>query len=119
MSNNASWSTWRSVNSRWNRRRPMQICRATPSGASGKGSSSQQVADGDLDLVVAGTRDAVMMVESEANELSEDQMLGAVMFAHRASQKVVEAIIDLAEQAAKDPWELAPAIDPAATKATR
>ena len=68
-----------------------------------------------LDLIVAGTKDAVMMVESEAKELSEDQMLGAVMFAHRASQKVIEAIIDLAEQAAKDPWELAPAIDTAAT----
>jgi polyribonucleotide nucleotidyltransferase len=79
--------------------------------------SSQQIADGDLDLVVAGTRDAVMMVESEAKELSEDQMLGAVMFAHRASQKVIEAIIKLAEQAAKEPWELAPAVDTAEVKA--
>ena len=65
-----------------------------------------QISEGDLDLVVAGTRDAVMMVESEANELSEDVMLGAVMFAHRASAKVVEGIIRLAEQAAKEPWEL-------------
>jgi polyribonucleotide nucleotidyltransferase len=64
------------------------------------------VAEGELDLVVAGTRDAVMMVESEAKELSEEQMLGAVMFAHRESQKVIEAIIKLAEQAAKEPWEL-------------
>ena len=63
--------------------------------------------EGDLDLVVAGTRDAVLMVESEAKELSEDVMLGAVMFAHRQSQAVVDAIIRLAEQAAKEPWELA------------
>ena len=59
-----------------------------------------------LDLVVAGTRDAVMMVESEAKELSEEEMLGAVMFAHRSMQPVIEAIIKLAEQAAKEPWEL-------------
>src|SRR5437868_6217526 len=75
-----------------------------------------EVAEGRLDLVVAGTRDAVMMVESEAKELSEDEMLGAVMFAHRESQKVIEAIIDLAEQAAKEPWELAPQGDKAAIK---
>ncbi|MCM8556284.1 polyribonucleotide nucleotidyltransferase [Sphingomicrobium sediminis] len=61
---------------------------------------------GQLDLVVAATRDAVMMVESEAKELSEEIMLGAVMFAHDASKKVVDAIISLAEQAAKEPWEL-------------
>src|SRR4051794_28252882 len=66
-----------------------------------------QIAEGRLDLVVAGTRDAVMMVESEAKELSEDDMLGAVMFAHRSIQPVIEAIIKLAEQAAKEPWELA------------
>jgi polyribonucleotide nucleotidyltransferase len=75
-----------------------------------------EVAEGRLDLVVAGTRDAVMMVESEAKELSEDEMLGAVMFAHRESQKVIEAIIDLAEQAAKEPWELAASGDKAAIK---
>ncbi|HET9353121.1 MAG TPA: polyribonucleotide nucleotidyltransferase, partial [Sphingomicrobium sp.] len=68
--------------------------------------SSAEIAEGDLDLVVAGTPNAVMMVESEAKELSEEQMLGAVMFGHRASQKVCQAIINLAEQAAKDPWEL-------------
>jgi len=62
--------------------------------------------DGRLDLVVAATQDAVMMVESEAKELSEEEMLGAVMFAHEESRKVIGAIIDLAEQAAKDPWEL-------------
>jgi polyribonucleotide nucleotidyltransferase len=76
-----------------------------------------QVAEGRLDLVVAGTRDAVMMVESEAKELQEDEMLGAVMFAHKSMQPVVDAIIKLAEQAAKEPWELAPAADKAAIKA--
>ena len=69
--------------------------------------SMEEVKDGELDLVVAATHDAVMMVESEAKELSEDVMLGAVMFAHDAARKVVGAIIDLAEQAAKDPWEMA------------
>src|SRR5215218_2472720 len=68
--------------------------------------SQMQIAEGQLDLVVAGTRDAVMMVESEAKELSEEEMLGAVMFAHRSMQPVVDAIIKLAEQAAKEPWEL-------------
>ena len=76
----------------------------------------QQCKDGDLDLVVAGTANAVMMVESEANELSEDVMLGAVMFAHRASQQVVNAIIDLAEKAAKDPWEMPAQADLSAAK---
>ncbi|WP_287980820.1 polyribonucleotide nucleotidyltransferase, partial [Sphingomonas sp.] len=65
-----------------------------------------EVAAGDLDLVVAATHDAVMMVESEAKELSEDVMLGAVMFAHKASQQVIDAIIDLAEKSAKDPWDV-------------
>jgi len=59
-----------------------------------------------LDLVVAGTQDAVLMVESEARELSEDVMLGAVMFGHRHFQPVIEAIIKLAEKAAKEPREL-------------
>jgi polyribonucleotide nucleotidyltransferase len=62
--------------------------------------------EGRLDLIVAATHDAVMMVESEAKELTEDEMLGAVMFAHAESKKVIEAIIDLAEKAAKDPWDL-------------
>jgi polyribonucleotide nucleotidyltransferase len=62
--------------------------------------------EGRLDLVVAATQDAVMMVESEAKELTEEEMLGAVMFAHDESRKVIGAIIDLAEQAAKEPWEL-------------
>jgi polyribonucleotide nucleotidyltransferase len=56
-----------------------------------------------LDLVVAGTADAVMMVESEANELSEEIMLGAVVFGHKAFQPVIDAIIKLAEVAAKEP----------------
>src|SRR6186997_1507513 len=58
--------------------------------------SNEQQKESALDLVVAGTPNAVMMVESEAKELSEDQMLGAVMFAHKASQKVCAAIISLA-----------------------
>src|SRR6201996_1825839 len=56
-----------------------------------------------LELVVAGTHDAVMMVESEAQELSEDVMLGAVMFGHREMQHAINAIIKLAEKAAKEP----------------
>jgi polyribonucleotide nucleotidyltransferase len=69
--------------------------------------SLEQIAEGELDLAVAGTRDAVLMVESEAKELSEEVMLGAVMFAHEQSKPVIDAIIRLAEQAAKEPWELA------------
>jgi polyribonucleotide nucleotidyltransferase len=67
-----------------------------------------------LDLVVAGTKDGVLMVESEANELPEDVMLGAVMFGHKAFQPVIDAIIELAEKCAKDPWPLpsaAPAME--------
>jgi len=62
------------------------------------------LAEGQLDLVVAATQGAVMMVESEAKELTEEVMLGAVMFAHNEIRNVIGAIIDLAEQAAKDPW---------------
>ena len=61
---------------------------------------------GRLDLVVAATDSAVMMVESEAKELTEEEMLGAVMFAHDECRKVIGAIIELAEKAAKDPWEI-------------
>ncbi|RJF93402.1 polyribonucleotide nucleotidyltransferase [Sphingomonas cavernae] len=78
--------------------------------------TDEQVAAGDLDLVVAGTHDAVMMVESEAKELSEDVMLGAVMFAHRGIQSVIGAIIKLAEQAAKEPWPMAAQADLSAAK---
>jgi polyribonucleotide nucleotidyltransferase len=73
--------------------------------------------DGRLDLVVAATGDAVMMVESEAKELTEEEMLGAVMFAHDECRKVIGAIIDLAEQAAKDPWEIDSSDDKSAMKA--
>jgi len=58
-----------------------------------------------LDLVVAGTKDAVMMVESEAYELTEDEMLNAVTFAHAQIQPVIDLIIDLAEDAAKEPFQ--------------
>jgi polyribonucleotide nucleotidyltransferase len=61
-----------------------------------------------LDLVVAGTGDAVLMVESEAKELNEDIMLGAVMFGHRGFQPVLKAIVKLAEVAAKDPRDFTP-----------
>src|SRR6201986_1201142 len=65
------------------------------------------MASSKLDLVVAGTHDAVMMVESEAQELSEDVMLGAVMFGHKQMQTAIGAIIRLAEKAPKDPRPLA------------
>ena len=65
-----------------------------------------EMSESQLDLVVAGTQDAVLMVESEAKELSEDIMLGAVMFGHRHFQPVIDAIIKLAEKAAKEPREL-------------
>src|SRR5215472_11353074 len=67
-----------------------------------------------LDLVVAGTADAVLMVESEAQELSEQAMLGAVMFGHRSMAPVIGAIINLAERAAKEPREI-PVSEHAAT----
>ena len=62
-----------------------------------------QMADTDLDLVVAGTQDAVLMVESQADELSEDVMLGAVMFGHRAFQPIIDTCVKLGEKAAKEP----------------
>src|SRR6266581_2359202 len=65
-----------------------------------------EMADTQLDLVVAGTEEAVLMVESEAKELPEEVMLGAVMFGHRHFQPVIGAIIRLAEKAAKEPREL-------------
>src|SRR5499427_2091309 len=60
----------------------------------------------DLDLVVAGTRQGVLMVESEAKELPEDVMLGAVTWGHREFQPVIDAIIELAETCAREPWSL-------------
>ena len=65
-----------------------------------------EMVNSDLELVVAGTADAVLMVESEAKELPEDVMLGAVMFGHREMQKVINGIIRLAERAAKEPREI-------------
>ncbi|MGC1488979.1 MAG: polyribonucleotide nucleotidyltransferase [Albidovulum sp.] len=62
-----------------------------------------------LDLVVAGTKDAVMMVESEAYELSEAEMLGAVKFGHEQMQPVIDLIIDFAESSAKEPFDFQPA----------
>ena len=59
-----------------------------------------------LELVVAGTKEGVLMVESEAKELSEEIMLGAVMFGHRGFQPVLDAIVQLAESAAKDAWDM-------------
>lgn len=65
-----------------------------------------EVKKSELDLVVAGTKQGVLMVESEAKELPEDVMLGAVDFGHQGFQPVIDAIIALAEECAKDPWEL-------------
>ena len=67
-----------------------------------------EVADSDLDLVMAGTRDGVLMVESEATALPEDIMLGAVMFGHKACQEVIDLIIELAEACAKEPRDIPP-----------
>jgi polyribonucleotide nucleotidyltransferase len=61
-----------------------------------------------LDLVVAGTKDAVMMVESEAYELTEEEMLGAVTFAHEQIQPVIDLIVSLAEDCAKEPFDFQP-----------
>src|SRR6185312_3895971 len=65
-----------------------------------------EMKESSLDLVVAGTKDAVLMVESEAKELPEEVMLGSVMFGHRHFQPVIDMIIKLAEKAAKDPREV-------------
>ncbi len=64
-----------------------------------------QLRESALDMVVAGTADAVLMVESEAQELTEDQMLGAVLFAHQEMQVVVKAVQELAAEAGKPRWE--------------
>ncbi len=65
----------------------------------------EQLKGSKLDMVVAGTKDAVLMVESEAKELSEDQMLGAVLFAHQEMQVVIQAISELVAEAGKPRWE--------------
>ena len=70
------------------------------------------LADSQLDMVVAGTKDAVLMVESEAKELTEDQMLGAVLYAHQEMQTVINAINELVGEAGKPRWDWqAPAAD--------
>jgi polyribonucleotide nucleotidyltransferase len=68
--------------------------------------TTEQTEGGALDLVVAGTTEGVLMVESEARELSEEVMLGAVNFGHQSFQPVIALIIELAEAAAKEPWAL-------------
>src|SRR5689334_1034585 len=68
--------------------------------------TAEQIDASKLDLVLAGTSEGVLMVESEAHELTEDVMLGAVTFGHQHFQPVIQAIIELAEHAAKDPWAL-------------
>jgi polyribonucleotide nucleotidyltransferase len=68
--------------------------------------TAEQITQSKLELVLAGTTEGVLMVESEAQELSEAVMLGAVEFGHTAFQPVIQAIIELAELAAKDPWPL-------------
>ncbi|AKH70756.1 polyribonucleotide nucleotidyltransferase [Spongiibacter sp. IMCC21906] len=70
--------------------------------------SHSQLKDGLLDMVVAGTQDAVLMVESEAQQLSEDQMLGAVLYAHQEMQTAVQVIKELAAEAAKPSWDWQP-----------
>src|ERR1700760_2417894 len=67
-----------------------------------------QMKDSRMDLVVAGTDDAVMMVESEIQEMTEDEVLKGVMFAHAGMQPVIDAIIELAEHSAKDPFDFQP-----------
>jgi polyribonucleotide nucleotidyltransferase len=73
--------------------------------------TSDQLDTSQLDLILAGTSEGVLMVESEAQELSEDIMLGAVTFGHAAFQPVIQAIIELAEHAAKEPWPLSETSD--------
>ena len=76
--------------------------------------SFDELSDSRLDMVVAGTKDAVLMVESEADELTEEQMLGAVMFAHQEFQVAIDAIGDFGQKFGNDAWEWgAPSIDEA------
>ncbi|WP_257274220.1 polyribonucleotide nucleotidyltransferase [Endozoicomonas sp. SESOKO4] len=67
--------------------------------------SYEELKTSELDMVVAGTNDAVLMVESEAQELTEDEMLGAVLFAHQEYQTVIQAVKELAAEAGKARWE--------------
>jgi polyribonucleotide nucleotidyltransferase len=81
--------------------------------------TTDQLKDTKLDLVVAGTAEGVLMVESEAQELTEEIMLGAVTFGHTHFQPVIQAIIELAERAAKEPWPLSEPSEEAKTLAAR
>ena len=74
--------------------------------------TKEELNESELDLVVAGTRDGVLMVESEANELDEKIMLGAVQFGFKEFQSVIDSIIQLAEKSAKDSWEVVKKEDP-------
>ena len=74
--------------------------------------TKEELNESELDLVVAGTRDGVLMVESEANELDEKIMLGAVQFGFKEFQSVIDSIIELAEKSAKDSWEVVKKEDP-------
>lgn len=73
--------------------------------------SYSDLKESSLDMVVASTKDAILMVESEAKELPEDLMIGGILFAHSQMQVVIEAIMALAEKASKPSWELEPAAD--------
>nr|WP_246506317.1 polyribonucleotide nucleotidyltransferase [Kistimonas asteriae] len=75
--------------------------------------SFEQLKESELDMVVAGTADAVLMVESEAQELTEDEMLGAVLFAHQEYQTVIQAIRELAAEVGKPVWDWQPAAEDA------
>lgn len=78
--------------------------------------SVDELQESDLDLIVAGTQSSVLMVESEASELEEDVMLGAVMYGHEQMQPVIDMIIDLAEEAAKEPWVMEEKVENASLK---
>lgn len=79
--------------------------------------ANSQLLSSELDMVVAGTQNAVLMVESEANELPEDIMLGAVLFAHQEMQAVIQAVNELARDAAKPAWNWQPAAENTELKA--
>ncbi|MDP7182904.1 MAG: polyribonucleotide nucleotidyltransferase [Alphaproteobacteria bacterium] len=73
--------------------------------------SVDDIVESQLDLVVAGTKEGVLMVESQARELSEDIMLGAVTFGHEQMQPVIDMIVSMAEACAREPRELPPPVD--------
>ena len=78
--------------------------------------SFAQLESSELDLVVAGTKDAVLMVESEAKSLPEDVMLGAILYGHHQMQVIIDAILDLAKHAAKPSWAFSPNLENNALK---